>query len=244
VRIVLFDIDGTLISTKGGGKRAMQSALIRHFGTRGADGYRYDGKTDRQIARELMRGEGFTDDEIDARMQAVIDDYLEGLRREMSAGATAVKVHRGIPQLLDVLEQRSDVVLGLLTGNIEPGARVKLDAASLRPHRFRVGAFGSDHEKRDELPAIARARASALLERDIDGEALVIIGDTPNDIHCGRGVCARAIAVATGGYSVDALAEHSPAAVFGDLSDTDRVVDAILSAPAHDAPAAPTAPGR
>jgi phosphoglycolate phosphatase-like HAD superfamily hydrolase len=230
VKIVLFDIDGTLISTRGGGKRAMQAALIKHFGTRGADSYRYDGKTDRQIARELMRGEGFSDQEIDARMPDVIDDYLAGLRNELATGLDSIKVHRGIHELLDALEQRTDVTIGLLTGNIEPGAHAKLEAAQLGPHRFRVGAFGSDHERRDELPAIARARAAALLDREIRGEALVIIGDTPNDIHCGRGVCARAIAVATGGYSVDMLAEHSPAAVFGDLSDTVRVVEAILDA--------------
>lgn len=230
MRIVLFDIDGTLISTRGGGKRAMQAALIRHFGTRGADSYRYDGKTDRQIARELMRGEGFSDDVIDARLSDVIADYLAGLTAELEAGADAIKVHNGIRELLDVLEQRSDVVLGLLTGNVETGANVKLEAAKLRPARFRVGAFGSDHERRDELPAIAQARAASLLAREVSGDALVIIGDTPNDIQCGRGVCARAIAVATGGYSVDALAEHEPAAVFGDLSDTAQVVDAIVRA--------------
>ena len=230
MKIALFDIDGTLISTRGGGKRAMQAALIKHFGTRGADTYRYDGKTDKQIARELMQGEGFSDDEINARMTAVIDDYLAGLRDELSIGIDSIKVHKGIRELLDALEQRTDVTIGLLTGNVESGAQAKLEAAQLGPHRFRVGAYGSDHEHRHELPAIAQARAAALLEREIRGEALVIIGDTPNDIHCGRGVCARAIAVATGGYSAGMLAEHSPAAVFDDLSDTARVVEAIISA--------------
>lgn len=230
MKIVLFDIDGTLISTRGGGKRAMQASLIKHFGTRGADTYRYDGKTDKQIARELMHGEGFSDDVINERMPAVIDDYLSGLRRELASTSDAIKVHAGIRELLDVLETRSDVTLGLLTGNVETGAQAKLEAAQLGPHRFLVGAFGSDHEHRHELPAIAQARAAALLAREIRGDALVIIGDTPNDIHCGRGVCARAIAVATGGYSVEALAEHDPAAVFGDLSDTERVVEAIINA--------------
>ena len=208
----------------------MQASLTRHFGTHGADTYRYDGKTDRQIARELMQGEGFSDDEINARMTAVIDDYLDGLRDALATGLDSVKVHKGIRDLLDALEERTDVTIGLLTGNVESGAHAKLEAAQLGTHRFRVGAFGSDHEHRHELPAIAQARAAALLDREIRGEALVIIGDTPNDIHCGRGVCARAIAVATGGYSVDMLAEHAPAAVFGDLSDTARVVEAILDA--------------
>jgi phosphoglycolate phosphatase-like HAD superfamily hydrolase len=230
VKVVLFDIDGTLISTKGGGKRAMQAALITHFGTSGSPAYRYDGKTDRQIARELMREAGFDDAAIDARMQDVIDDYLAGLRQELAAGADTLRVHAGVPELLDELETRDDIVLGLLTGNIEPGARVKLDTARLRMDRFRLGAYGSDHERRDALPAIARERAIALLERDIEGDALVIIGDTPSDISCGRGICARAVAVATGSYSVAALQEHSPAAVFTDLTDTPRVIEAIIGA--------------
>jgi phosphoglycolate phosphatase-like HAD superfamily hydrolase len=227
---VLFDIDGTLLSTRGSGKRAMQAALVAHFGTRGADSYRYDGKTDRQIARELMRGEGFSDAEIDARMPAVIEMYLEGLQNELAAGPQSIRVHPGVRELLDALDRRDDVTMGLLTGNVEHGAKVKLDVAQLGPHRFRVGAYGSDHERRDELPAIARSRASALLRREIRGESVVIVGDTPNDISCGRGICARAIAVATGSYTVDALASHAPAAVFGDFTATEDVVEAIVGA--------------
>ena len=227
MRVVLFDIDGTLLSTQGAGKRAMESALAAHFGTTGPAEYHYGGKTDRQIVRDLMRGSGFADDEIDARMPALLADYLDGLRVELT-GANGVDVHPGVTDLLDALEQRTDVLVGLLTGNIEHGAHAKLTAGGLPPRRFRVGAFGSDHERRDALPAIAQSRAAALLGRAVAGERLVIIGDTPLDIECGRGVRARALAVATGSYSVESLAAHAPAAVFESLADTERVMDSIF----------------
>ena len=225
--VVLFDIDGTLLSTHGAGKRALEAALVAHFGSAGPSEHRYDGKTDGQIARELMRTAGFEDAVIDERMPSVLEHYLGGLDRELAA-APPPRVYAGVRELLDALERRADVTIGLLTGNIEGGARAKLAAANLGPQRFRLGAFGSDHERRDALPAIARARATALLEREIAGDALVIIGDTPHDITCGRSIGARAIGVATGHYAAAALAEHAPVAVFDDLSVTDRVIEAIL----------------
>jgi phosphoglycolate phosphatase-like HAD superfamily hydrolase len=227
--VVLFDIDGTLLSSHGAGKRALEAALVEHFGTAGPGDHRYDGKTDGQIARELMRTAGFDDAVIDRRMPSVLEHYLGALHRELAA-SPAPRVYAGVRELLDALERRADVTIGLLTGNIEGGARAKLAAAKLDPQRFRVGAFGSDHERRDALPAIARARATVLLERDIAGDALVIIGDTPHDITCGRSVGARAIGVATGHYGAAALAEHAPVAVFADLSDTDRVIGTIVRA--------------
>jgi phosphoglycolate phosphatase-like HAD superfamily hydrolase len=229
MRVVLFDIDGTLLSTRGAGRRAMEAALVEHFGSRGPPGYRYDGKTDRQIARDLMRAAGFSDAEIDRQMPDVLASYVTGLHRELSAGRDLVEVHAGVGELLTALDARSDTVLGLLTGNIEDGARAKLDAAGLEPARFRVGAFGSDDERRSALPAIARSRASTLVGREVPGEALVIIGDTPADMTCGQEVRARAIGVATGSYRPASLFRHAPAAVFDDLSDTRRVLDAILA---------------
>ena len=121
-------------------------------------------------------------------------------------------------------------MLGLLTGNIAEGAARKLRSAGLDPSRFAVGAFGSDHEHRVELPGIARERASALLGRDVPGAACVIIGDTPSDVACGRSIGARAIAVATGHYDAATLAACDPHAVFADLSDTEAVVRAIVDA--------------
>jgi phosphoglycolate phosphatase-like HAD superfamily hydrolase len=136
----------------------------------------------------------------------------------------------GVPELLDALETRDDVVLGLLTGNLRAGAAIKLTAAGVDIARFRVGAFGSDHHHRPELPAIAQRRAREELGLDVPGERVVVIGDTPADIECGRGIGARAIAVATGRYSVEELERHAPFAVFPTLADTNAVVRAITDA--------------
>jgi phosphoglycolate phosphatase-like HAD superfamily hydrolase len=227
VKLVLFDIDGTLLSSGGAGRRAMEAALGRVFGTAGREGYRYDGKTDRQIVRDLMRGEGFTDEEIDRRMPEVLEGDLEHLEEELAGPQAQVRPFPGVPEILDALSARGDRVIGLLTGNIAPGAAKKLRAAGIDDRRFRVSAFGSDHEVREELPEIARQRARSELGLDLRGEALVIIGDTPADIACGRPCGARAIAVATGWYSVDDLLAHEPVRAFLDLSDTDAVMRAI-----------------
>lgn len=228
--VVLFDIDGTLLASGGVGRRAMEGALVAHFGTIGSDHYRYDGKTDRQIVRELMRLSGFVDDDIDARMDALLADYLERLGLELVEGSRGMRVHAGVLELLDALEARVDVLLGLLTGNIAGGAALKLGAAGIAPHRFRVGAYGSDHEQRSELPAIALRRASELLGYGVVGNSVVIVGDTPADVQCGRGIGARAVAVATGHFSVADLAAHRPHAVFRDFSDIDAAIGAICDA--------------
>lgn len=226
--LVLFDIDGTLLWSDGAGRRAMQGALTAVFGSAGDPAYRYDGKTDRQIVRELMRAEGHDDARIDERMDELTGLYLRGLRQAFDEGAHMVRVLPGVPEILDALEARADVVLGLLTGNVELGAAAKLGAAGIDVDRFRVSAFGSDHEHRPELPAIAHARACAVLGAELAGERVVIIGDTPADIQCGRGIGARAIGVATGRYTEAELWAHEPAAVFADLSDTAAVARAVL----------------
>jgi len=229
-KVVLFDIDGTLLLSHGSGRVAMESALIATFGTPGPATYRYDGKTDKLIVRETMRAEGFTDEVIDERMSLVLERYLDGLHVALANPSRKAYALPGIHEIVDAVEQADDLVLGLLTGNVVTGARAKLRAVELEFDRFAVGAFGSDHEHRPELPPIARERASTLLGYDLPGDRLVIIGDTPADVHCGRGVGARAIAVATGGYSVAELDEHDPAASFADLSDTARVLEAIRHA--------------
>ncbi|HJU66010.1 MAG TPA: HAD family hydrolase [Gemmatimonadaceae bacterium] len=230
MRLVLFDIDGTLLWTDGAGRRAMTAALTEVFGSSGPASYRYDGKTDPQIVRDLMRHAGHAEEHIDARLDSLLDLYLAGLERELARGSHAPHVYEGVPELLDALEARSDVVLGLLTGNVAQGATIKLRAAGIRPERFRIGAFGSDHHHRPELPAIARQRAREVLGLDVPGDALVVIGDTPADIECGRALGARAIAVATGHYTLEELARHHPTAVFPTLADTTAVLRAILDA--------------
>ena len=130
--------------------------------------------------------------------------------------------------MLDALEQRDDVTVGVLTGNVQPGAHAKLSAVGIDPSRFRVGAFGSDHATRGQLPAIAQQRARELLAYDLAGRDIVIIGDTPADLQCGLEVGAQAIGVATGRYSASDLAAYRPMAVFDTLADTHAVVAAIV----------------
>jgi len=229
VKLVLFDIDGTLLRTDGAGRRSMEGALTELFGTPGDVSYRYDGKTDRQITREQMRAAGFDDDAINARMDDVLAAYVIRLETELMRDASAAQMCTGVEPLLDALEARSDATLGLLTGNIEQGARYKLRAVGLDFDRFRVNAFGSDHEHRPSLPAVAQQRARDIIGVDVEGQHIVIIGDTPADIHCGRALGVRAIGVATGRYAVADLAAHNPHAVFEDLNDTAAVLAAILT---------------
>jgi phosphoglycolate phosphatase len=228
VRLVLFDIDGTILAGGGAGKRAVNRALLEVFGGTGPTDHRFDGKTDPQIVRELMRHEGHRDAHIDENMPLLLERYLVYLVEELHTPPFA-RVLPGIPELLDALEARDDVILGLLTGNLAPGARAKLAAVGIDPDRFRVGAYGSDHEARGELPAVAQLRARLDLGVDVPGPDVIVIGDTPNDLQCGRTIRARAIGVATGHYSVGDLLAHQPLAAFEDLSDTAAVVRAILS---------------
>jgi len=228
VKLVLFDIDGTLLLSDGAGRRAIQRALNEVYGATGPADYFFDGKTDPQIVRELMRLAGHGDDHIDARMERLFDRYLELLQEELRDPSHHPYTLPGVPELLDALETRAQVILGLLTGNLELGARAKLHAVGLDPARFRVGAYGSDHEERPELPAIAAERTKRQLGIDVTGDAIVVIGDTPADLTCGKALGAGAIGVATGRYTVEQLRRHNPIEVFQDLSNTDAVMRAIV----------------
>jgi phosphoglycolate phosphatase len=229
VKLVLFDIDGTILLTDGAGKRAIHRALVEVFGATGPEDHLFGGKTDPQIVRELMRLEGHGDSHIDEHMQRLLALYVTYLEEELSTGAGGITVMPGIPELLDALDARDDILLGLLTGNLEAGARAKLTAAAIDPNLFRVGAYGSDHETRAELPAVAQRRAREELGIDVSGRDVVVIGDTPADLTCGIAIGARAIGVATGHYSVDDLRQHEAAAIFQDLSCTEDVVRVIVA---------------
>lgn len=227
-RLVLFDIDGTLLWTDGAGRRAIHRALIEIFGDTGPSDHRFDGKTDPQIVRELMRVVGHGDEHIDARMHELFARYLVCLREELRDPEHRAAPLPGVSDLLAALKASHDIALGLLTGNLMEGARAKLEAVGIDPDIFVVGAFGSDHEHRPQLPAIAQRRAREVLGIDVPGRNVVVIGDTPADVECGRDIGARAIGVATGRYSTEELAAHGAAAVFTDLTDTIAVVRAIM----------------
>jgi phosphoglycolate phosphatase-like HAD superfamily hydrolase len=227
-RLVLFDIDGTLLWSDGAGRRAITRALIEVFGETGPAEHRFDGKTDPQIVREMMRLAGRDDADIDRRMAPLFARYVACLEEELSDPAHHAKPLPGVIELLNVLSRRADIALGLLTGNLVEGARAKLRAVGIDPDLFVVGAFGSDHEHRPELPAIAQRRAREFLGVDIPGRRVIVIGDTPADVQCGRGIGARAIGVATGRNPAEELLAHGAVAVFADLSETDAVLSAIL----------------
>lgn len=228
-RVVLFDIDGTLLLTGGAGRKAMEHALRMVFGRPGDPTFRYDGKTDRQIVREQMEYAGVPRDEILPRFEEICAIYLERLDIELAAHRDVSRHLAGVPTLLERLRGESHVTLGLLTGNIREGAVRKLTAVGLDATHFVIGAYGSDHEHRPMLPAVAQQRACEWLGAQVPGEQLVIIGDTPADLQCGRSLNARAIGVATGSYTVDALRAHEAHAIFATLKDTDAVAEAILA---------------
>lgn len=228
-KLVLFDIDGTILLTAGAGGRAIIAATCEEIGeTQGLGAVRFDGKTDPQIVSELLQAAGHEGPHPPERIDSICRRYVELLARELERPTTRTSVMPGVLPLLDRLEAERGVVLGLLTGNLARGASLKLRSAGLDPGRFRVGAYGSDAADRRALPPIAVQRSVEYFGRVPSGPEVVIIGDTPADVACGECINARAVAVATGGYSVSDLTACRPHAVFQNLSDTDQVLDAIL----------------
>lgn len=227
-KLVLFDIDGTLLSTDGAAARAFLDALVDVFGTAGPiDEASFAGKTDPQIAHELLAGAGFARHQVEPRLPELWERYVARLDDELRS--TAVRVYPGAAACIDLVEQRADaVVLGLLTGNIEPGARRKLDASGIGFARFRTGVFGSDSEHRNELPALAARRAERMTGMPYQGADVVIVGDTPADIACGEAYGARTVAVATGTFSRDELSAREPDFLFDSLQDAEAVWHAIV----------------
>jgi len=233
MKLVLFDIDGTLLWTDGAGRRAIHRALLDEVGTAGPiERYRFDGKTDPQIVQELLALAGHPDAGDEARIQAVCRRYVALLSDELAKTTQSTKLMVGIVELLDALaneERGGRALVGLLTGNLAPGAALKLRSAGLDPARFRVGAFGSDSHRRSDLPLVAATRAAALTGRTFAGPDVVIVGDTPEDVACGRPVGARALAVATGFYDTAALRAAGAPYAFETLADTAAVLDAIFA---------------
>jgi phosphoglycolate phosphatase-like HAD superfamily hydrolase len=226
-QLILFDIDGTLLSTNGAARRAFHRALLDVFGSAGPiDTHVFNGKTDPQIARELLTAAGFVDAEIDAALPRLFEHYLQGMRQEIAQPTHITSVYPGVRELLDALIDLDDVVMGLLTGNIVEGADLKLRSAGLAQY-FQLGAFGSDSEHRNELPAIAVQRAFEQTGRGFTGKDILIIGDTPNDVRCGEAMGVYAVGVCTGGHSRDDLLNAGADLVFDDLSETERVLDSL-----------------
>lgn len=227
MRLVLFDIDGTLLSTGRAGAAALVEALVAVYGTAGPiDRWSFGGKTDPQIIWELMLEAGLAPEAVEAGFDEVIARYLDRLKEVIDP--ERVKLKPGIRPLLEALGGHERVVLGLVTGNVARGASLKLRSAGIHDY-FVLGAYGCDHRSRDQLPPIAARRAEALTGRRFEGKEIVVIGDTPNDVACGRPIGVKAIAVATGTVPLEELQACDPDHCFPDLSDTARVLDAIMS---------------
>ena len=208
-RLILFDIDGTLLTAGGAPRRAFRRALTEFFGTEGAAATDdFSGKTDPQIVYDLMTRAGFGDNHIAERIAAVFESYVAGLAAEL-ATETGHRLLPGVKELLPRLAEDPRVILGLVTGNVETGARLKLGHFGLWD-LFRLGAFGSDERERDRLPPIAVERARRLTGRSFVGEEVVVVGDTAADVRCARAAGAIAVAVATGPPGHDGLIASDP----------------------------------
>ncbi len=229
-RLVLFDIDGTLLSAGKVARESILRALEAAYGWKAGpeheDRGRYDfsGKTDPQIVRDLVL-DAVGRERFETGLPRALRMYLEELERQLTPETVVPKP--GISELLSRLSSDPRVTLGLLTGNLEPGARLKLTPPGYNRY-FPFGAFGSDSADRYELPAIAVERAFAHSGRRFSGKSVVIVGDSVHDVACGRSLGVRAVAVATGITSLERLGAEEPDALFESFAETERALEAIL----------------
>ena len=216
VRVVLFDIDGTLIQSGGAGEKAFGRVCETEFGvSNGAARLHFAGRTDPAIVRDFFEQHRIKPSAENFRR--FLDHYVFQLDHLL--GQLEGSVLPGVPEMIRELNALAQPpLIGLLTGNIRLGAQIKLSHYRLW-QEFRTGAFGDDHEDRNQIAVIARERASRMLRGKLDGEQIVVIGDTPRDVECARAIGARSLAVATGKYSVEQLAQESPTWTVRTLAD-------------------------
>jgi phosphoglycolate phosphatase len=215
IRLVLFDIDGTLLHTGGVGIKAFARAFASEFGIHdGTERLKFSGRTDVSLVREV-----FTLHQIEPsprHFERFFAAYLSSLR-EMIADCQGGACH-GVLEFHQALENQPEPpLIGLLTGNIKQGARIKLERFNLW-EKFPFGGFADDHEHRDLIAAVAHQRGSERFGRTLRGEEVLVIGDTPLDIRCARAIGAKVLAVATGGTLIEELAQHQPDWAVPDLS--------------------------
>lgn len=213
--IVLFDIDGTLVSCGGAGRRSMERALIEEGATREHGQFDYHGMTDRAIVRQALTNAGIGAD--GSAIDAVLERYLAYLAVEVPSSA-GYRVLPGVFEMLERVFATEGFAVGLGTGNVERGAKVKLRRAAL-DERFAFGGFGCDHEDRARLLATGAERGASRLGRAVHECRVVVIGDTPRDISAARAIAAECLAVGTGAHSADALREAGAHVAVDDLRD-------------------------
>lgn len=228
VRLVLWDIDGTLVDTSGHGRAAFTDAFSEVLGREATLGdISMSGRTDHSIALELL--EINREPAGDERLPAIFTALNRALDARREGIARDGRVMPGVPEVIAALARRDGVTQSLLTGNIEPNAHVKLGALGLVDVLdMDIGGYGSDSGIRPELVDIARRKARELRGLDVPAEATVLIGDTPLDVHAAHQNGARAVAVATGRFTVQELLDTGADAVLPDMADVDAAVEAIL----------------
>ena len=225
-KLVLFDIDGTLISDGGASRQAFAAALLEVFDYRGElRRYDFSGRTDPQIAHMVLRDAGWSEADIDAQMPRLWDKYVAGLERHERS---RVRELPGVRAVLEALRANDRVTLALLTGNIERGARLKLSGPALNEY-FPFGAFGSDSPHREELPPIAIERAAKISGHRYRGRDVVIIGDSIYDVRCGAPHSATTIAIASGKTPAEKLQAENPDHFFASAEDCEGLLRAILT---------------
>jgi phosphoglycolate phosphatase len=215
--VLLFDIDGTLVTTGGVGRRAVERAFERAHGRGDACSLvRFDGMTDRSITRLGLEAIGVTPD--DESIDALLNIYLGELAAELLLSTPdTYRVHVGAREALAAASERDGIALGLGTGNLEEGARLKLEHVGLYQH-FGFGGFGSDHELRVELIRVGAERGARQLGVPLSACRVVVIGDTPKDVDAARGIGAESIGVGTASFTAPQLLEHGATYAFDDLS--------------------------
>lgn len=224
-KLLLFDIDGTLISTGGAGGRAMARAFEDVFGfSNGLGSISMAGRTDAWIVSQMVAEHGLASNS-DA-LTRFESTYVRHLAREVHEPAHQKGILPGVRELLDQLAGRDDVYLALLTGNFHRGARIKLEYFDLW-HYFPTGAFGDDSHDRNGLLWKALANVEAAGGPKVRPSEVVIIGDTPLDVAVAVAGGARSLGVATGSYDVDTLLESGADAALLDLTDHGRVLAAL-----------------
>jgi len=228
VAILLFDIDGTLLTTAGAARAAFTRGLTEAAGRPiSPDGYSFSGRTDPQIARDILSSHGLGGAEIERAIPESIRLYLKYF--EEAPNLDKARLLPGVQSLLASLAGRGDARVALLTGNVEAGARLKLGHFGIdRFFDFALSCFGSDDADRYRLPALALDRARRRVAPDVTGRQLVLIGDSEHDVLCGRSVGARSVAVCTGWTPRHVLEALRPDVLLDDLSDTARALDALL----------------
>lgn len=216
-KLLLFDIDGTLLHSKGASREAKALAMEEIFGTAGnVRTHAFGGKTDWQILREVLEPHGISGLEIGQKMPTFERVFAENMAKII--GNFDVQALAGAHELVNYLDQRDDIMLGIVTGNTSQTAPVKLKAAGFDPAMFPVGAYGSEADDRNELPKLALDRAIAKARQEIAPNDVIIIGDTVNDVLCARAIGAKVVTVFTGFEDRDLLIASDPDIMLDDLT--------------------------